>query len=41
MADLLHTLIDGKLAEQLSGVQLGRFQVFKEQRKVYIELLAV
>ncbi len=40
MADLLHTLVDGELASQLGNVSLGRFQIFKEQRKVFIELLA-
>ena len=40
MTDLLHTLVDDSLAELMSGVSLERFQVFKEKRKVHIELLA-
>ncbi len=40
MSDLLHTLVGDSLAEQMHGVRLGRFQVFKEKRKVHIELLA-
>lgn len=40
MADLLHTLAGEGLAEQLSGVSLTRFQVFKEKRKVHIGLSA-
>ncbi len=40
MADLLKTLTGDSFAEELSGVELTRFQVFKQERKVHIGLLS-
>lgn len=36
MSSLLRTLAGDSLAEQLPGVELSRFQIFKEERKVHI-----
>ncbi len=40
MSDLLETLAGAALAEELAGTDLTRFQVFKKDRKVQIELSA-
>ena len=36
MADLLKTLTGDSFTEDLSGVELTQFQVFKQERKVHI-----
>ncbi len=40
MSDLLETLAGESLAEELAGSELTRFQIFKNERKVQIELSA-
>ncbi|MBE7036065.1 MAG: PolC-type DNA polymerase III, partial [Ruminococcaceae bacterium] len=40
MAGLLDNLVGEKMAETMPAVTLEKFQVFKEERKVHIELLA-